>query len=648
MSQQVMSPQAEMVEVADAAHPRGSRRRVTRWVVRGLLILLLLFLGYKLVRVGIYAYAGYQGGQELLSLRGKGRFVSADLLRAQTGMTAIAQAATGIEDELRFTFPALRAAQGLPWIGPTLAALPALVTTGREAILLGQGMVDALVDETSAETPRDITTLAIASLVHQADEFVALSAHAAAMQTALAQIDAPMLLTSLAQPVAQAQAGTTLLRVGLELAPVLPTLLGFGEPQSYLLLVQNNQEVRATGGFISAVGTVTVVDGRPQELDLTDSYNIVRSDVDHPAAPDPMRRYMDIELIFLRDANWSPDFPTTAQLARSLYLQDSGALDDGKDIAGVISIDLRAVELLIHALGPIPVPGTDEPITGDNLIRRLQEFWDQPLGTEDTIDTARAEWWEQRKDFMPIIAKAALARIETGDFDPLALAAALRAALDERAIQVWMTDATVAELLNAQRWDGALAPQPGADFLALVDTNMGYNKVDAVITRSLDYQVRWPDGAGAPAQATLAVTYRHPVRAEGVECVAKSEYGLNYTDMIERCYFNYVRLYVPAGSELVSINGVTEDSVVSRAGERGTQVFAGYFVVQPGYQHSVTFTYRLPAALTPGSYRLVAQRQSGVGALPLSVRVGGAAASLTLDNAYLTWSPGLVDVGTAP
>ena len=646
MTQHSMPHQVELLNAGEEAAQRTTGKhvgRVARLVLRGLLLLLVLFLAYKVVRVGLYAYSAYQGGQELLALRGRGGFVTADLARAQAGLATVTEAYSGIDRELAFFYPALRAVDGLPWIGATLAAVPNAMTTGRAALALGQGALAALAAEADREQRRSPVELALDALRNRPDDFVALAVHAQTMQTALEGIQAAQLVGPLVEPVSQAQAGIPLMRVGLELAPVLPRMLGFGAPQRYLLLVQNNQELRATGGFISAVGTITVHNGRPADLNLTDSYNITRNDVDHPAAPDPMRRYMGIELIFLRDANWSPDFPTTAQLARSLYAQDAG-----EQVNGVVSIDLRAVELLITALGPIQVPGEEEPVTGANLVRRLQEFWDRPPGTEENIDSNFKEWWKQRKDFMPLIAKAALQRIEDGAYNPLALAAAVRQALDERAVQIWMDDPVVARQLAAQRWNGALFPDAGADYLALVDTNMGYNKVDAVITRAMDYQVRWTQGAGAPAEAILAVTYRHPARAPGVECIAKSEYGQTYTDMIERCYFNYVRLYVPAGSELVSITGVTEDSVVSRPGERGTQVFAGYFVLQPGYQHTVTFTYRLPPGLTPGTYRLVAQRQSGVGPVVLRARIGGASRELVLDRAYQTWTPPLVDVLPVP
>lgn len=426
------------------------------------------------------------------------------------------------------------------------------------------------------------------------------------------------------------------------MAPSLPALLGFDEPQTYLLLVQNNQELRATGGFISAVGSVTMRRARPENLALGDSYSISRDDVDHPLAPRPMQEYMGIELIFLRDVNWSPDFPTTAKLAQSLYAQDAGTLVDG-----VIALDLYAVEHLVGALGTLQVPGSDDQITAQNLIAQLQSFWDKPIGTDDTIDSAGHDWLRQRKDFMPILAKAALERIESGDVEPLALAEGLYATLDSRGLQVWFDNAEAADHLAGLGWDGGLRPKDAADFVALVDTNMGYNKVDAVLERALDYTVSWPDGPDAPAQATLRATYRHPLDVVDPVCEADSFYGDSYTDMIERCYFDYVRLYVPAGSELLDLDGVQAGSATSQAGERGTQVFAGYFVLKPGDSHTVTFTYRLPPHITPDTYTLGVQRQAGSGDLPVTLTLqldGEPAATNTtrMTAGYLHWSPMLL------
>jgi hypothetical protein len=223
--------------------------------------------------------------------------------------------------------------------------------------------------------------------------------------------------------------------------------------------------------------------------------------------------------------------------------------------------------------------------------------------------------------------------------DPLRLAAALATALDRRDIQAQVTEPEVAAVLAAAGWDGSLQPEAGADYLAPVDMNMGYNKVDAVIQRSLAYTVTWPEGSGAPAHAELSLTYTHPLTASDPGCDPAPRYGDTYEDMIERCYFDYVRLYVPAESELETIEGVLEETIVNQRGEKGTQVFAGYTYQPPDSTHTVTFRYRLPPAITPETYRLVLQRQSGTDALPVRLSVNGQTYETLLEVGKLRWQP---------
>ncbi len=395
--------------------------------------------------------------------------------------------------------------------------------------------------------------------------------------------------------------------------PALSEILGMNGPRTYLILVQNNHELRATGGFITAVGKVVLENGSLRELDFVDSYEFFNAELEYPPAPQPMQRHMGIQLLLLRDANWSPDLPTTARLIKSLYAQQTGI-----DVSGVITLDLHAAELIVDALGPLQLPGVATPVTGDNFAEQVAEFWQKPPGTDVERSTSEFwEWWGQRKDFMAELATVALQRLEAGNVNYAKLLLNSQRALSERSIQIWLTEPTIAKQLANLGWDGALRPQPKTDFLALVDTNMGYNKVDAVLQRSLRYEVAWPDGPDQPGVATATITYTHPLDLPNYTCINGPEHGANYAYMIERCYYDYVRLYVPAGSELVTATGLDAESITSQRGEKNTQIFGGFFTLPTGEQHLVSFTYRLPPNLTPAHYALRVQRQAGSGPLPL-------------------------------
>ena len=173
----------------------------------------------------------------------------------------------------------------------------------------------------------------------------------------------------------------------------------------------------------------------------------------------------------------------------------------GKQVDGVVSIDLHAVQLLVGALGPLEIPGADGPVTGDNIIEQIQQFWDQPAASDATIQTNERDWLKQRKDFMPLLATGRANPAASGPFQPAGLAAAATASLwTARAVQVWLPNPDLAaHVLAGAGWDGALAaPTPPPTISPLVDTNMGYNKVDAVLERRLDYTVSGPTARTRP------------------------------------------------------------------------------------------------------------------------------------------------------
>ena len=417
------------------------------------------------------------------------------------------------------------------------------------------------------------------------------------------------------------------------MTPAVADSLGMNGPRTYLVLIQNNHELRATGGFISAVGKVTVENGELRELDFIDSYAFFQETLEYGPAPKPMQQYMNVQLLVLRDANWSPDLPTTAKLVQSLYAQQTGIR-----VNGVVAVDLHAADLLVDALGPLELPGAPAPITGENFAEQIVQLWERPPGTDLKVTaTEFFPWWGQRKTFVTSLAQAARERLENGDVSYAKLLRNIYTALGERSIQIWVEEPLLAKQLSLLGWDGGLYPAPGADFVALVDMNMGFNKADAVMQRELDYSVTWPDGPAAPALATATITYTHPITIPNYTCTNTPEYGESYNFLVERCYYNYARLYTPPGAELIQATGVAPDSVVTQRGENRTQYFAGYFVLPLGQQQIVTFQYRLPADLTSDNYQLLLRRQAGSKPLPVTVTVNGETISTTVTDAKLRW-----------
>ncbi len=496
-------------------------------------------------------------------------------------------------------------------------AAPALLQMAQSAATAGRASMDgALPLATALNDPAGqgsaLARLAPA-LQQTQSSWQEAEAALAAMAAARSQLDLTQLDPRIAGQLERLDRYLPLMQTGSALARLAPELLGVEGARTYLLLAQNSDELRATGGFISGAGLVQVDQGQLGEMDFTDSYTIFNPDIDHPLAPPDLEQAMDAQILLFRDANWSADYPTSARVAQALYQLDTGAATDG-----VIAFDLEATQRIVAALEPLTLPGYPEPITAANVLTAMRQIWADPLATENTVaEAGKSDWWLYRKDFMGDLAGAARARLESGQVDFGQLARALYTSLQEKHVLVTVNDPATATLLAEAGWSGAVTPGDG-DYLLVVDSNVGWNKVNSLVQRTTNYSVA-PQADGS-LLADLELVYRHQGEASDQPCEHVARYGDSYEEMMRRCYFNYIRVLVPAGAELLSAEGFEQDQVTVKSGERDTTQLAGSLITPSGATRSVRLSYRLPSGLLSDDvYRLRVQKQPGTPALPVKV-----------------------------
>lgn len=530
--------------------------------------------------------------------------------------------------------PFLWAAPYLGWLpryGPDVAAAPALLQialdltgAGEEALEPLLPLLDGLTEEPGGDG-RSMLPEVVAALEGARPQLDGALAALEQARTVRDGLPADRLSPLLQGLVARLDRYLPLLEQGLRAALLAPGVLGADEPRTFLVLVQNEDELRPTGGFISGVAQVTVEDGQVLDLQFEDSYAVDDFSHPYPEPPAPLREFMLIDLWVFRDSNWSPDFPTSARAAIELY-----TISRDVSLDGVVALDQETIRLLVEALGPLQVESSAEPVTGRNVIRLAREAWEPGEG-------AFAEWWEHRKDFMGAVLDAAVLRLEQGldRSSLLRLARALVQALQQRHLQLYLADREGASLIAELGWDGALT-RPAGDSLMVVDANLGFNKANAAVEESLDYTVDLRN-LSRP-RATLIVSHTHLMDSGERPCRQQPRYDATYEQMIERCYWDYLRVYVPSGSQLVggTPHAVSGAELLSgRASpaevwvgpeEAGHQVFATFLLLRPAERLETGLEYLLPESVIQVRdgglvYTLLVHKQPGTRAIPLRVRV---------------------------
>ncbi len=377
---------------------------------------------------------------------------------------------------------------------------------------------------------------------------------------------------------------------GLSLLEWIVPLSGFPEAKTYLVLLQNADELRPTGGFIGNIGLVTVDAGDIKSIEFEDVYaldNLV-TDTWRDVPPALMTRELGVRAWFLRDSNWSPDYPQSAARLIDVYQRMS---KQGRNVDvrldGVIALQPEFFRRLLQLTGPLKVE--DQTFTADDFFDQLQ-FETQVGFHQEGRPT------EQRKDIVRKLGDvliATLLSLPASRWPNVLNVATL--SLDQADMLVYAKDTEVQKILEGRGWSGSTIGTDD-DYLWVIDANLAALKTDGVMDKRVYYSVDFTDPAGPVATVRLRYTNTNRV------------FDWRYTR-----YRAFTRVYVPEGSELLSWAGISKNPDVFR--ELGKQVFGAFWVIEPGKTGEMVFKYRLPAriaAMAEGdSYRFLAQKQPG-------------------------------------
>jgi hypothetical protein len=411
--------------------------------------------------------------------------------------------------------------------------------------------------------------------------------------------------------------------------PVIASLgkmAGADEAQKYLVLFQNDNELRPTGGFLTAYAIITVDKGVVNSEKSDDIYELDQKFTKKIAIPEVLGKYLTTEKYYhLRDMNISPDFKTAME---EFYTHYSTVRGEPSDLDGIIAVDTHVLSELLKVIGPVEAPGYGT-FSAENDIR-----CDCPqvvYALSEIITKPTPYMREDRKGVLGPLMKAVLAK--TFDLDKARfpeLFAIAMSSIEGRHLQMYFMDETTqmaTEQINAagrlyELKDNLKGWQMGnnMDFLAIVDANLGGAKSNLFTNYEVKQSISAPNNGRL--EKTVEITYKNTRKADNCNLEA-GKLCLNST------LNDWLRIYVPAGSELIDIQGISNEASVYQ--EANLTVIDGYFSLEPMGLAKIKLTYTIPYT-DPVNYNLRMWKQGGIDAVPLLIDVTGGEEQLSLDK----------------
>lgn len=400
----------------------------------------------------------------------------------------------------------------------------------------------------------------------------------------------------------------TLINSARPLIKTLPAVLGEPNEKKYLVLFQNDKELRPTGGFITAYSIFRLNSGVVHVDNSSDIYSLDATIGNKPVAPAPILKYFPTVPQFnLRDNNLSPDFKVSMDSFYKMYKTAGGSTS----VDGIIAVDTHALVSAMNILGDISVDGSTFTTKNDprcncpNVIYQMEVFADQPAQIVK----------QNRKgiigDLMYAIMSKAFSSSPKLYWGPLFQT--MLSEMNQKHVLFYMNDANAQAGFEGLNAAGRVMPFTG-DYFNINEANFGGAKSNMFVSEAVtqDYNLQ-SDGS---IVKTVTVDYKNPYPPS--DC--NLERGNLCLNAVLR---DWVRIYVPKGSQLISNTG--SEVKMTTYEDLGKTVFDGFLTVRPQGVAKLTISYKLPFKLAQSSLLpLMVQKQGGTADSAYTITKGGA------------------------
>lgn len=386
----------------------------------------------------------------------------------------------------------------------------------------------------------------------------------------------------------------------------LPSIFGAKGEKTYLVLFQDDKERRATGGFLTAYAVFKIKDGKMTIDNSEDIYTLDNSINDRPPLPKSIDLYhINVNQFYIRDSNLSPDAVQSVNLFNSLYSKSGQRVK----YDGIIFMDTKILVDMLSIFGDTQADGINFSATKVPQCNCPQVLWQlfnvvdeevgyQKVNRKGILGSLMYELFYKAIGFSPSKYWGTL--IQT-----------MYQNMQEKHIILYFVDPTIQQSIEKLNFGGRIRDY-SSDYLHVNDVNFAGAKSNMFVNESITSAATTKNGS---LEKTVTVEYRNPFPASN--CSRHQERVLCLNAILR----NWVRVYVPTGSKLVSFNGSTMP--VRTYDELGKTVFEGFLQVPTEGMAKIVVTYTLPSKITADNYSMMIQKQPGVDSEALKVQLDG-------------------------
>ncbi len=380
--------------------------------------------------------------------------------------------------------------------------------------------------------------------------------------------------------------------------PLLPKMLGVENDRTYYLIIQDNQELRPTGGFIQAIVMMKIKRGKLTDSQVLNVSQLEEKILGRLNSPPEIEALLGEEKLFLRDANWDPDYSYSAKKI-AWFIRESL----NQPIDGIFATNYNFLHKILEKNGSLDVVNYDEQISAQNLFDRL-EYHANEEKEQELLSNLHVSIWESQ-----LAAMKQYSQQQKEYF-----LQELYESLDSQQTLAYFTNQEWQQASEQLGWAGALmSPQCPtqfsesctANYIYQVEANIGINKVNPYIKRHIAHDIQ--------------ITNEEIVHHRTIKINNKSRSDIWPLGR----YKTYLRFYVDSEAQLreVKVDGqILDENKVLGYLDHNRRVFGVVAEIAIQEEKEISLLYSVPDKIGSGeSLFIFNQSQPGLNSTPTTI-----------------------------